>query len=149
MSDLINKENSSNEALEVKQNQTIIDLASGNQLDLTNLSKDAQALITQKAFDAKIDIHKKAQEAQIDIQGTKLNLDNLNATVRESSRDGTSITVTHTQTTSVGRTEVIMGNTQKAAAGKISRSAAGLEDNTMKIIIAIAVVALILVLVLK
>jgi hypothetical protein len=145
----LTKNNSSTELTPVKQDQNVIDLAAVNQLDLTNLSKDAQALITQKAFEAKIDINRKAQEAQLDIQGTKLNLDNFNEAVRASSRDGTSITVTHTQTTSVGRTEVIMGNTQKAAAGKISRSGAGLEDHTMKIIIAVVVAAVILVIFLK
>ena len=148
MNNLI-KGKSSNNVIEVKEDQNIIDLSVGNKIDLTNLTSDAKALITQKVFEAKIDINKKAQTAQIDLQATKVTLDDLNSTVRESSRDGTSITVTHTQTTSVGRTEVIMGNTQKAAAGKISRSAAGLEDNTTKIIIAIAVIALILVLVLK
>lgn len=145
----ISKENSSHEIIEVTQNKNTIDLTSSNQLDLTNLSKDTQALITQKAFEAKIDINRKAQEAQIDIQGTKIQLDNLNATVRDSSKDGTSITITHTQTTSVGRTEVIMGNTQKAASGKISRGAAGLEDHTMKIVIAIAIAAVIVAFILK
>jgi hypothetical protein len=143
------KTSAPNDVVEIRDEKNIIDLTSTNQIDITNLSKDAQELLTQKAFEAKIDINKKAQEAQIDIQGTKHNLDNLNSTVRESSKDGTSITVTHTQTTSVGRTEVIMGNTQKAAAGKISRSAAGSEDNTMKIVIAIAIIAVVIVLIVK
>ena len=137
------------ELVVVEGTRDILDLGSPNQLDLTDLSKEGRDLITQKALEAKIAISNKAQEAQIDIQGTKLQLDNLNAAVRDSSKDGTSITVTHTQTTSVGRTEVVMGNTEKAAAGKMSRSAAGLEDNTLKIVLAVVVGVVLLALFLK
>ena len=137
------------ELVAVEGTRDILDLGSPNQLDLTGLSKEGRDLITQKALDAKIAISNKAQEAQIDIQGTKLQLDNLNAAVRDSSKEGTSITVTHTQTTSVGRTEVVMGNTEKAASGKMSRSAAGLEDNTLKILLAVVVGVVLLALFLK
>lgn len=144
-----NDANKKNQLVAAEEAREILDLGSPNQLDLTNLSKEGRDLITQKAFEAKIAISNKAQEAQIDIQGTKLQLDNLNAAVRDSSKDGTSITVTHTQTTSVGRTEVVMGNTEKAASGKMSRSAAGLEDNTLKIVVAVVVGAVLLALFLK
>ena len=138
-----------NQLVAAEETREILDLGSSNQLDLTNLSKEGRDLITQKALEAKIAISNKAQEAQIEIQGTKVQLDNFNETVRDASKDGTSITVTHTQTTSVGRTEVVMGNTEKAASGKISRSAAGLEDNTMKILVAVVVGAVLLALFLK
>lgn len=148
MSNLV-KQNNVNDVAEVKSDDNKIDLTASTKLDISNLSTEAQSLLKQKAVEAQLDIHKKAQEAQIDIQGTKLNLDNLNSTVRESTKDGTSITVTHTQTTSIGRTEVMMGNTERAAAGKISRSGAGLDDNTMKIVIVVAIVAVVIVLLLK
>ena len=121
-----------------------VDLSNSNMLDLSNLAPEAKQQVAERAQEAILDLKKKAGEAQIDIQGTKANLDNFNDTVREASKDGSSITLTHTQSTSTGRTEVVMGNTEKAAAGKISRSGLGLDDNTLKIIAVIAV-ALVLV----
>ena len=117
----------------------IIDLSNKNILDLSNLANEDRQQIALRAQEATLDLNKKANEAKIDIQGTKANLDNFNEVVREASKDGSSITLTHTQTTSTGRTEVVMGNTEKAAAGKISRSGSGLDDNTLKIVAVIAV----------
>ena len=145
MSDSNKTSKSDGELVETSENTTI-DL-SKNALDLSNLDDEAKQQIQLKTNEAKIELQKKAQEANIDIQGTKVNLDNLNATVRESTSDGTSITVTHTQSTSVGRTEVVMGNTERAASGKISRSGAGLEDNTTKYLIAAVIIAIALALI--
>ena len=136
---LVNKE-------EIKQ---VIDLSTNNLLDVSGLSDEAKQQLQIKANEAKIELQQKAQEANIDIQGTKVNLDNLNDTVKDSTREGTSITVTHTQTTSVGRTEVVMGNTERAASGKISRSGAGLEDNTIKLLIGGGIIAIVVALIIS
>ena len=131
------------------QSGEVLDLKNDQLLDLSGLDEEAKRALTLKAHEAKIDIQKKAAEAQVDLQGTKINLDNLNDTVKESTREGTSITVTHTQTTSVGRTEVVMGNTERAASGKISRGGAGLEDNTIKILVGVGIIAIIVALILS
>jgi hypothetical protein len=122
----------------------IVDLSNKNMLDLSNLNSSDREQIALRAQEATVELNKKANEAKIDIQGTKANLDNFNDTVREATKDGSSITLTHTQNTSTGRTEVVMGNTEKAAAGKISRSGAGLDDNTLKIV-GVIVVAVVLI----
>lgn len=100
--------------IETEETKQVIDLSANNLLDVSGLDDESKRQIQIKANDAKIDLLKKAQEANIDIQGTKVNLDNLNDAVKDATREGTSITVTHTQTTSVGRTEVVMGNTERA-----------------------------------
>ena len=132
---------------EIEGKNQVIDLSSNNFLDVSGMTDEAAQQIQIKANEAKIDLQKKAQEANIDVQGTKVNLDNLNDTVKESTREGTSITVTHTQTTSIGRTEVVMGNTEKAASGKISRTGAGLEDNTTKLLIGGGIIAVVVALI--
>ena len=119
--DLLSKEN------------TQIDLSNPNSIDVAGLSSEDQQQLILKAQESKIEIKKKADEAQIDIQGTNANLSNFNEVVRNSTKDGTSTTITHTQTSSTGRTEAVMGNTEKAASGKISRSGSGLEDNNLKL----------------
>jgi uncharacterized lipoprotein YehR (DUF1307 family) len=133
--------------IETEETKQVIDLSTNNFLDVSGLDDQAKQQLQIKANEALIDLNKKAKEANIDIQGTKVNLDNLNETVKDSTREGTSITVTHTQTTSVGRTEVVMGNTERAASGKISRSGAGLEDNTTKLLIGGGVIAIIVALI--
>lgn len=131
----------STELVEQKE-QTLIDLSNHDMLDISDLSEENKQMIQMKAQEAKLELKKKASEALLDIQGTKANLDTFNQTVREGTESGTHVTLTHTQNTSVGRTEIVMGNTDKAASGKISRSGAGFKDNqtTLAIIGAVVVV---------
>ncbi|RUM53237.1 MAG: hypothetical protein DSY85_09275 [Marinomonas sp.] len=117
-----------------------LDISGKAVLDLSGLNDEQRKSVTMKHHEAQIDLRKKAEQASIDIQATRANLDNFNQVVKDSSQDGTSITLTHTQNTSIGRTEVVMGNTEKAASGKVSRSAAGLEDISMKMIVIVGLV---------
>ena len=123
---------------------TQIDISNPNVIDVSGLSREDAQHITLRAQEGKIDIKKKADEAQIDIQGTHANLSNINDIVRNSTKDGTSTTITHTQTTSTGRTEAVMGNTEKAASGKISRSGSGLDDNNLKLVAIVGGVAIVI-----
>jgi len=123
---------------------TNIDLSNPNSLDISGLSIEDRQQLILKAQEGKIEIKRKADEAQIDIQGTNANLSNFNEVVRNSTKDGTSTTITHTQTTSTGRTEAVMGNTEKAASGKISRSGSGLDDNNLKLVAIVGAVAIII-----
>ncbi len=132
----------SKDLVETNETNQVIDISKTNVLDISGLDDEAKQQLQIKANEAIIDLQKKAQEANIDVQGTKVNLDNLNETVKDASREGTSITVTHTQTNSVGRTEVVMGNTERAASGKVSRSGAGLDDNTTKLLIGAGIIAI-------
>lgn len=126
-----------------------IDLTKMSEIDLSNLNDDQQQLIMQKYSNAQVDLAKTAQQAKIDISATKATLDDMTGSVKDATNDGSSITITHSQTTSVGRTEVVMGNTERAAQGKISRSGSGLEDNTMKILVVVGVIAIVVALILK
>jgi hypothetical protein len=126
-----------------KKEQVLIDLSNNDMLDVSDLSEENQQMIQLKAQEAKLELKKKAGEALLDIQGTKANLDTFNQTVKDGTESGTHVTLTHTQTTSTGRTEVVMGNTDKAASGKVSRSGAGLKDNQMTFVIIGAVVLVI------
>lgn len=118
----------------------LLNLSDRSTLDLTGLTKEQKGEIALKANEAKIELATKAQQASVDIQALDANLTNFNSAAREASKDGTSITITHTETTSTGRTEVVMGNTERAASGKISRSGQGLQDNSGKLIFVIGAV---------
>ena len=110
-------------------------MSNNDLLDISDLSEENQQMIQLKAQEAKLELKKKAGEALLDIQGTKANLDTFNQTVQDGTEAGTHVTLTHTQTTSTGRTQVVMDNTDKAASGKISRSGARLKDNQMTFVV--------------
>lgn len=129
----------------ITKDEKTLDLSKIDEINLDNLSEAQRENITGKFADAQLELVKKAQQAKIDLGATKQGLDDFADTVKKSTSEGTSTTITHTQTTSVGRTEVVMGNTEKAAKGTISRSGAGLPDNSFKIIAVIAVAVVIVV----
>ena len=139
-----NGEDQTSTGLVEQKEQALIDLSNNDILDVSGLSEENQELIQLKAQEAKLELKKKAGEALLDIQGTKANLDTFNHTVKEATDAGTHSTITHTQTTSTGRTEVVMGNTDKAASGKISRSASGLKDNQLVYVVIAAVVIVVI-----
>lgn len=127
-----------------------LDLGKQDSLDLSSLTAEQKSQIALKANEAQIDLKVKAQEASIDVQALDTNLTNINSAAKDATSAGVSFTATHTETSTTGRTEVVIGNTEKAASGKISRSAQGLSDNTTKLAliaaIFIATIALIFVL---
>jgi hypothetical protein len=76
-----------------------------------------------------IDIARKANELHVDVVTLRNTLGALAETTRQVSQDGNAVTVTHTQTTAVGRTEIIMGNTDTANKAKLTRTQTGAETN--------------------
>lgn len=120
-----------------------LDLGATQIIDLTGLSEEQAAELRRQHAAGMIDIQRKAQELRVDVGALQASLDAFNDQTSKATQSGHSATITHTQTTSAGRTEVVIGNTDRAASGKISRSAAGQKDVTIWIIIAVAVVAVI------
>lgn len=113
-------------------------------LDLSGLTDTQIAELRQSHAAGMIDIQRKAQELKVDVAALDATLGSLNQATSQATQAGSHITTTHTQTTSAGRTETIVGNTDRAASGKISRSAAGLSDNSRLIIIGVVVAVAIL-----
>jgi hypothetical protein len=110
-------------------------------LDLSGLSEGQISELKQEYATGVIDLQKKATELKIEVGALDAALSAFNDQTSRATQSGASATITHTQTTSIGRTEVVMGNTEKAAKGKISRSAGGEEDRTLWIIGVIAIAA--------
>jgi hypothetical protein len=64
-----------------------------------------------------IDAATKAHELHADVGVLVTTLNQLTRTTKEVSESGNAVTITHTTSTKAGRTEVKMGNTDKAKAG--------------------------------
>lgn len=123
---------------------TQIQLGPSTAMDLSWLSESERKALLVDYAKGMIDISKKAQELNVDAVVLKKVLDDLSAVTKEVSEGGNAVTIAHTQTTKVGRTEVMMGNTEQAFKGKLTRSQTGEKDWTLFYIIG-AVVALIII----
>ncbi len=115
-------------------------------IDLGSLSPQQQDQLMMEYMRGTLDINKKAAEMHVDVTAFKNMLDVMSRKTKElAEQEGTSVTMQHTQETSVGRTEVIMGNTQQAASGKLTRTMAGERNMTWLYVVGGAIVVLILV----
>ncbi len=92
-----------------------------------------------------LDIAKKAQDLHVDVSALRATLDTLGSSTKEIAASGAHVTVTHTQTTSIGRTEIIMGNTAQAQKGRLTKSQTGERDFTWVYVIAALVAAVLIV----
>jgi hypothetical protein len=92
-----------------------------------------------------IDIARKANELHVDVVTLRNTLGALAETTRQVSQDGNAVTVTHTQTTAVGRTEIIMGNTDTASKAKMTRTQTGTETNWTPYYVFAAIAAVVLI----
>ena len=90
-----------------------------------------------------IDLDKKALEIGIDVQALDQTLSTMAHQTEQVSKAGDSVTTTHSQDSRLGRTEVIMGNTEAAVRGKLTKSQTGEDDNTLKYVIIGAVVVIV------
>ncbi|MCK4816512.1 hypothetical protein KA005_12155 [bacterium] len=114
----------------------VINLGPSTSIDLSWLPENERKALLLDYAKGMIDISKKAQELHIDAAVLKKTLDDLADATIEVSESGNAVTITHTQSTIVGRTEVMMGNTEQAQSGKLSKSQTGVKDWTPYYIIA-------------
>ena len=125
-----------------------INLSQTQVLDLSELTESQIQELKVQYASGMIDIHKKAAELKVDVGALDAALGSFTDQTAKATAVGAHTTITHTQTSSVGRTEVVVGNTDKAASGKISRSAAGGKDITLWVVGILAITAIIVAVVL-
>jgi hypothetical protein len=94
-------------------------------LDLSFLPEAERNALMSGYAKGVIDVAKKAHELHVDVDVLRATLDQLAHTTREVSESGNAVTVTHTQTTKIGRTEIKMGNTEEAKSGRLTSSQTG------------------------
>ena len=124
---------------------TSIALATGQTIDLSFIPEAQRNALMAEYMRGTIDISRKANELHVDVVTLRNTLGALAETTRQVSQDGNSVTVTHTQTTAVGRTEIIMGNTETSGQGKLSPTQTGRETNWTPYYIFAAIAAVVLI----
>lgn len=125
-----------------------IDFKNNSSVDLSWLSENERKALLLDYTKGEIDINKRAKELQVEAVVLKKTLDDLSDTTIEMSNSGNAVTISHTQKTELGRTEIMMGNTEQAMSGKLSKSQTGEKNWTPFYFIAI-VVAIILIIALS
>ena len=103
-------------------------LGSSAELDLSALPEAERVALQVEYARGMIDVNKRAQELGVDVQALDRTLRSMAETTQEVSATDDAVTVTHTQESSIGRTEVIMGNTEQAMKGRLTRSQTGDRD---------------------
>jgi hypothetical protein len=124
---------------------TSIALATGQTIDLSFIPEAQRNALMAEYMRGTLDVARKANELHVDVVTLRNTLGALADTTRQVSLDGNSVTVTHTQTTAVGRTEIIMGNTETAGKGKLTRSQTNSETNWTPYYIFAAIAAVVLI----
>ena len=127
----------------------IVNLTENKSVDLIHLDEESKKEIRQLIAKQKVELAKKGMEQSTDVDSLRARLNTFGNQVYDVIEKGGSITITNAKDDSIGRTEVIMGNTDEAAKGKLSRSAKGLPDNSKWLIIGGVVVAIIAILALS
>ena len=116
-------------------------------LDISRLSDEERAEITKGFQQGLVDIRLRAASLGVDVTALRATLQTLSQTTEEiASTEGSSVTITHTQDSAAGRTEIIMGNTEQAQRGRLTRSQTGDRDLAPFYLIGGAIVITIIVL---
>ncbi|MDC3279697.1 hypothetical protein ACYVU7_12055 [Arenicellales bacterium IMCC56312] len=131
----------------IQASESQVTLGAGNVLEVAGLTQEQIGELKVRYGQGQVDLQLKAQELGIDVQALDKTLTTLSGQTAAVSKAGDHVTMTHSHENTLGRTEVIMGNTEKAASGKLTKSQTGEDDNTMRYVIigaVVVVVALIL-----
>ncbi len=123
---------------------TSVSLSPTVALDLSWLPEDKRAALLEEHARGMLDISRKAQEMHVDVATLTAALGTVSNTTLQAAKDGNSVTVSHVHTTPHSRTEVIMGNTDAARVGKLTKSQTG-ETNWTPIYIIIGIIALVII----
>lgn len=124
-----------------------ITLGLNNVIDLDDLPDDQARELQRQRAGGLIELERKAAEAKIDVSALEDTLGAINDEASKATQSNVSITVTHRQKTTLGETEVVIGNTERAAAGKLSMSASGLTERLPWLIGIVAVTLVVIALI--
>ena len=126
------------------RSQDVLALGNRGQLDLSSLPEAERNELKMAFAKGQIELQQKMQELGIDNQALEERIGDMTNLVAKASSAGASATVTGAYDDKMGRTEVIMGNTETAAKGKLDRSQKGERDQTLVYIVIAAIVIVII-----
>ena len=115
-------------AAEKSNGESTAVLAVGGGIEVNGLQSNQISVLQKQHAKGLIEVQRKASELKVDIQALDQTLESLTSQARTANDAGVNITATHTQNTSLGQTEIIVGNTQRAASGKVAPLWTGFDN---------------------
>lgn len=109
----------------------VLQLGNSQQIDMSSLTEQQQSELRMRHATAMLELSRRAHELQIDVGATSAHLATMTKGVEDVSASGNAVTMTHVQKTTLGNTEIMMGNTETAQKGKLSRAQRGESDRTL------------------
>lgn len=107
-------------------------LAVGGGIEVKGLQANQVSVLQKQHAKGLIEVQRKASELKVDIHALDQTLESLTTQARTANDAGVAITATHTQNTTLGQTEIIVGNTQRAATGKLAPFWGGFDENQVR-----------------
>lgn len=117
------------------ENALVTNASGENSFDISLLSESEQQSLITQYNEGMIDVQIRAAQLKVDVSGLDATLNSLADAVADINASGNTGTITHTQDSAAGRTEIIVGNSDRAQQGKLTRSQIGQEDITRYLII--------------
>ena len=115
--------------IEVRSPSEVIETAGATtEIDMSGLPPEEAAELRKQWIEKRIDLAEQAHSAELDVRSLGANLGTLTDSASQASEQNISTTISHSQTTKNSRTEVMIGNTERAAQGKLSKSVTGETD---------------------
>lgn len=100
-------------------------------LNLEGMPEETKLELRKKHAEGLIELQAKAIESGLDTQAVEKRMGDIANNVAKATADQSAATVTGAYTDKMGRTEVIIGNTETAQKGKLTNSQKGQSDNTL------------------
>ncbi len=132
------------------QDSIVIRTQSGIEtISLEGLTPEQKQELKMKYASMAIETQDRVNRLASDVNALGASLNVMAKNTKDVAESGQSITITNTKEDNLGRTEVIMGTSDAAKSGKLTRSARGLKDNTTLwlgvVVLVIAIIALVVV----
>lgn len=109
---------------------TAVPLGQGGSMDLSWMPEEQRRALMTDYAKGVLDVSRKANEIGVEVATLRNTLGTLADNTKQMSQDGLSVTATHVHNSQFGRTEVIVGNTETAGKGKLTKSQTGERDWT-------------------
>ncbi|SEH31704.1 hypothetical protein [Magnetospirillum fulvum] len=119
-----------------------LSLTQTDSLDLSGLSDEQVSLIKRQHADGMVSIQVKAAEMKLDVSALDAALTSFTDQTAKASQAGAHATIQHSQTSAIGKTEVVIGNTERAAAGRFAGFSEAVQKYILWIVGAVAVLVI-------
>jgi cobalamin biosynthesis Mg chelatase CobN len=145
-SDQKNNSDKENELSKVDNSKELSNFSIENSsISLEGMTDQQIAEVKKRQADAAINIQEKAAKAVIDTRSIDERIQNIADGVNKATEGNAAATLTGTYTDDLGRTEVIMGNTERAQKGKLTQSQQGTSNNGILYVVIVALAVIVIV----